>query len=67
MKRKFSVLLLLEEYDKLNDLAQAGAISLAEFHEKVNGLRLQDAAGIWRQLSPEGAWLKWDGANWVET
>ncbi len=55
-----------EEYDSLNDLAQAGAISLEEFQEKVNALRLQDAAGIWWQLRSDGAWLKCDGANWTE-
>ncbi len=57
---------LQEEYDSLNDLAQSGAISLEEFQEKVNALRLQDAAGIWWQLRSDGAWLKCDGANWTE-
>lgn len=54
------------EYNRLNDMLRAGAISGEEFQEKVNGLRFQDAGGIWWQLRTDGAWLKWDGANWVE-
>lgn len=57
---------LKREYFKLNDLAQAGAISLEEFQDKVNELRFQDTAGAWWQMRTDGAWLKWDGANWTE-
>ncbi len=57
---------LEEEYDRLNGLAQAGAVSLEEFQEKVNRLRFQDGEGIWWQLRFDGIWLKWNGAAWVE-
>ena len=57
---------LMTEYDRLNDLAQAGVLSLDEFQEKVNGLRFQDAGGFWWQLRFDGVWLQWDGAAWVE-
>lgn len=63
-ERRFA--LLAEEYRRLNDLARAGAISPGEFQEKVNALRFQDAAGAWWQLRYDGAWLRWEGAAWVE-
>ncbi len=58
---------LEEQYHRLNAEAQAGAISLEQFQEKVNQLRFQDATGVWRQLRFDGIWLKWDGAGWVES
>lgn len=58
---------LEEKYQDYNDEAQAGAISLEEFEEKVNALRFQDASGAWWQLSYYGDWLKWSEEAWVET
>lgn len=57
---------LEKEYLKLNDLARAGTISEEEFQYNVNQLRFQDSGGVWWQLRSDGAWLKWDGANWAE-
>lgn len=57
---------LEEEYARLNDLAQAGSLSLEELQEEVNRLRFQDAGGTWWQLRFDGIWLKWDGTSWVE-
>ena len=57
---------LEEEYNRLNDLVQAGSLSLEQFQGEVNRLRLQDAGGTWWQLSFDGTWLRWDGAAWVE-
>lgn len=57
---------LEKKYELLNMEAQAGSISLEEFQQEVNRLQFQDAAGTWWQLRYDGAWLKWDGAAWVE-
>jgi YD repeat-containing protein len=57
---------LEEEYNRLNDLVQAGSLSLEQFQGEVNRLRFQDAGGTWWQLSFDGIWLKWDGTAWIE-
>lgn len=57
---------LEEKYEQLNMEAQTGAISPEQFQEKVNGLRFEDAGGTWWQLRHDGAWIKWNGAAWVE-
>lgn len=54
------------EYRRLSEQHRAGAISGEEFQDKVNQLRFQDSGSVWWQLSTDGAWLRWDGANWVE-
>lgn len=44
----------------------AGAIPLEQFHQAVAQLRVVDEAGVNWQMDPgTGAWLRWDGQQWV--
>lgn len=55
-----------KEYKTLKGRLGAGSLTAEEFQEAVNALRLQDSGGAWWQLRYDGAWLKWEGAAWVE-
>lgn len=46
---------------------EAKVIDQPSFTRRVETLRLQDRGGSWWQLAhPEGGWLIWNGAAWVE-
>ena len=53
-------------YRELRARWEAGALTESEFLDAVDQLRLQDAAGVWWQIRADGAWLRWDGEQWVE-
>ncbi len=57
---------MAKEYQKLKDRLGKGSLTLEEFQEAVNTLRLQDSGGAWWQVGSDGSWLKWEGAGWVE-
>jgi hypothetical protein len=43
----------------------AGQLDQRQFADAVGRLRVQDAAGRWWTLDPDGGWLWWNGAAWV--
>ena len=49
---------LLSEY-------RADRLGYAAFQDEVAKLRLQDTAGVWWQVDPQGEWQKWDGTRWA--
>lgn len=57
LKEKFFALWREKEEGKLTTDKYTGAL---------HNLKTEDSSGAWWQLTENGSWLKWDGANWTE-
>jgi hypothetical protein len=57
-----------QAYHNFKQQKQAGQISDSEFAAAVQNLRVQTSDGVWWQIrGSDGAWLRWDGSNWLES
>ena len=57
-----------QSYQNLVQQKQAGELSADEFVAAVQNLRVQTPDGsLWQIRDSDGAWLRWDGSNWVES
>ncbi len=63
-RRSFTA--LKESFFILRQQREEGKLTPADFQQALLNLRTQDQDGLWWQLAEDGAWLKWDGAVWVE-
>jgi len=52
-------------YREARDLYDKKQITPEDFQYRVNQLRFVDPQGITWQLSAEGDWMRWDGAQWT--
>ncbi|MBE0656069.1 MAG: hypothetical protein IH602_00180 [Bryobacteraceae bacterium] len=53
-------------FAQLEAIYRGGQMAHPQFVAAAGELRVQDAAGAWWQIDPQTrAWLKWDGAAWV--
>jgi hypothetical protein len=56
-----------QRYAQLQRDWQAGRLTPAQFQEAVAALRVLSPEGTWWTIrSQDGAWLAWDGTNWLE-
>lgn len=54
----------LQQYHELCRQYHAGQLEHERFCQAVDRLRVQDGSGNWWQLSYDGQWLCWNGAEW---
>lgn len=55
----------MQQYHELCRQYHAGQLDYARFCQVVDELRVQDGSGSWWQLSYDGQWLCWNGAEWL--